>query len=125
MIGVTTATIIILLSGGGEVEHSLTGLKKPVKKNIDDKGRQKLILDESKALSKDLKSLGKEIDGHVENFVKVHADFYSTGADFDFVTEQLVADQKQATKRILDARDVMHEQMTRDEWNAVFQSTEK
>ena len=125
MIGITTATIIVLLNGGGDMGYFLADLKGAVKKNIDDKDRRNLILDEKKALSKELKPLEKEINKHFEDFVKVHADFHSTEADFDVVTEQLVADQKRTTKRILDARDIMHEQMTKEEWTAVFKSEDK
>lgn len=120
MVGVTTAAIIVLLSGGGGVEHFLTDFKKEVKSTIEDKDRQKLILNESKALSKELKSLSKDINGHFDDLVKVHSDFYSSEAGFDSVLKQLVADQKKATTLILDARDAMHEQMTKEEWEAVF-----
>ncbi len=91
MVGITTATIIILLSGGGETEHYLTGLKKGVKNHVEDKGRRELILDESKVLSKNLKSLGKEIEGHFTGLVQVHADFQSVEADFDAADEVVVS----------------------------------
>lgn len=120
MVGVTTAAIIILLSGGGGVEHYLTDLKKEVNKTIEDKDRKKVILNESKALSKELKTLGKEINSHFKDVIQVHADFHATEAAYDAVLKQLVADQNKATALILDARDSMHEQMTKEEWQAVF-----
>jgi hypothetical protein len=124
MVGVTTAAIIILLSGGGDVEHYLTGIKKNVKNHVADKDRRALILDESKQLSKDLKALGKIVDKHIENLTHTHANFQSLEEDFDGITANLLSDQKQASKRMLDARDVMHEQMTREEWEAVFKQTD-
>lgn len=120
MVGITTATIIILLSGGG-ADHYLTDLKGPLKEHVPDKERRSEILDAGKALSKDLKPLGKEIDEHFADFVRVHADYHSMETDFDSATARLVADQKKATQLMLDARDAMHEQMTREEWDAVFQ----
>lgn len=125
MVGITTATIIILLSGGGDVEHYLTGIKKSVKSHVHDKGRRELILDESKQLSKDLKALGQQIDQHVEDLVHIHANFQALENDFDAGTARLVSDQQQAVKLILDARDVMHKQLTREEWAAVFAESDK
>ena len=125
MVGVTTATIIILLSGGGDVEHFLTEVKKGVKEHIEDKDRRKIILSESKDLSKDLKKLGKQIDRHFEDVSDVHADFHSGEDDFDAATAQLVNDQKVLSELILDARDNMKAQMTREEWEAVFAAPEE
>jgi hypothetical protein len=125
MVGITTATIIILLSGGGDVEHYLTDLKKDVKKHVDDKTRRKAILDESKALSKELKTLGKQVDDSIEDIARVHVEFGSEEADFQALTSQLVAQQKEASRLILDARDTMHEQMTREVWEAVFKAAEE
>lgn len=124
MVGITTATIIILLSGGGDVEHYLTDIKKNVKSHVDDTDRRKLILEERKQLSKDLKALGKEVDKHFEALFLAHAAYQSLESDFDAATARLVADQKQTARRMLDARDVMRAQTTEQEWEAIFKVTE-
>ena len=120
MVGITTATIIVLLYGGGDIDHYLTDINKGVKKNIEDKARREIILDESKDLGKALKSLTKEVEQHVEEVIHVHADFHSGEADFDAATAKLVDDQAKATQLILDAREVMRAQTTRKEWEAIF-----
>ena len=122
MVGITIATIFVLVGGGGDVDHFLTDLKKDVKTNVADKNRQKLILGEGKALSKNLKSLGKEINGHFKEYVAVNVDFRATETEFETAINQLITDQKESAKLILDARDAMHEQMTKEEWEAVFKS---
>lgn len=124
MVGITTAAIIVLLSGGGDLEHYLTDLKKEVKIHVTDKEQRGVILDESKQLAKDLKALGKQIDQHIEDLSRTHANFQALEGDYDQVTANLVSDQKQASKRMLDARDVMHAQMSKAEWEAVFKQTD-
>lgn len=125
MVGITAATIIILLSGGSDLQHYLTSVDKSVKKNVVDKDRKKIILQESKDLSKTLKSLNKDINKHVDAILQVHVDFHASENAYDETTAQLVADQAKAADLILDAREVMRAQMTREEWEAVFAKAEE
>jgi len=107
------------------LEFYLTNLKGDVKEHVQDKARQELIIDAGKVLSEDLQTMGKQIDVHFEDLIAVHADFQSIATDLDAATAKLTADQKEVSKLILDARDAMHKQMTKDEWEAVFQTSEK
>ena len=118
---VGTLAILMLLFGGGGLDFYLTNLKGNVKEHVQDKARQELIIDAGDTLSKELQSLGKQIDTHFKDLVVVHADFQSSEKDFDAVAINLMEDQKAASKLVLDARDAMHEQMTKEEWEAVFQ----
>ena len=120
-----TLTLLMLIFGGGGLEFYLTNLKGAVKEHVQDKARQELIIDASEALSSNLQILEKQIDVHFEDLIAVHADFHSIATDFDAVTVNLKADQKEVSQLILDARDTMHKQMTKDEWEAVFQASEK
>ena len=120
-----TLTLLMLIFGGGGLEFYLTNLKSDVKEHVQDKARQELIIDASEALSSNLQTLGKQIDVHFEDLIVVHADFHSIATDFDAATAQLRADQKEVSQLILDARDAMHKQMTKEEWEAVFQASEK
>jgi peptidoglycan hydrolase CwlO-like protein len=121
---IATITALILIFGGGSLEFYLTNLKGDVKDHVADKARQEIIIDASKALSKDLAALAEEVDDHFEDLVEVHSEYGSTESDFDEVTEELKADQKELSRLVLDARDSMHEQMTREEWNVVFAERE-
>lgn len=126
MVGITIATIVVLMgSSGSDVQHYLTNAKARVKSTVQDKSRQKIILKEGKDLNKELKSLSKSIEQHIKELVMLHQNYHATGADFDAITERLIEDQKKAAQFILEARDHMHEQMSREEWNAVFQPAEK
>ena len=118
IIGITA--LFIFLFGGGGLEFYLTNLKDSVKDTVPDKPRQEVILDASKALAKDLESLQKDVVKQFKAYVDVHGNYEATPADFDAVTTRLVSDQQQLGKLVLDARDKMHEQMTADEWRAVF-----
>lgn len=120
-----TLTLLMLIFGGGGLEFYLTNLKGDVKEHVQDKARQELIIDASEALSSNLQTLEKQIDVHFEDLIAVHADFHSIATDFDAATAQLRADQKEVSQLILDARDAMHKQMTKEEWEAVFQASEK
>jgi hypothetical protein len=118
---IATATLLIyLFGGGGSLEFYLTNLKDPVKEHVQDNDRQDAILDASKDLSKELKDLQKEITDQFSDYVDLHSEYDSTAGEFDAVTEKMVASQLQLSKQVLDARDKMHEQMTIDEWRAVF-----
>lgn len=115
-----TALFLFLFGGGGSLEFYLTNLKDPVKAHVQNKDHQDTILDASKALSKELKDIQKDVVDGFKSYVKAHADFESTPADFDAVTDEMVANQLKLAKAVLDARAAMHSQMTEAEWNAVF-----
>ncbi len=119
IIGIT-ALYLFLFGGGGSLEFYLTNLKDPVKEYVQDKERQDVIIEASKALSKELGNIQKEVTDQFNDYVKAHADYESTPEDFDEVTDEMVASQLKLAKQVLDARDKMHEQMTADEWRAVF-----
>jgi hypothetical protein len=113
-------TAFIFLFGGSGLEFYLTNLKDSVKDAVPDKPRQEVILDTSKALAKDLESLQKDVEKQFKAYAEVHGNYEATPADFDAVTARMVSDQQQLSKLVLDARDKMHEQITADEWRAVF-----
>ncbi len=125
MLWAALATYLMMVFGGGGLEFHLTNLKKPVKEHVQDKTCQKEIINESKALAKELQSMGKRVDRDFENFVGVHADFQSLEADFDAAAAKLSEDQAKVAQLSLDARDAMHEQMTKEEWEAVFAKLDK
>jgi len=118
---VGTLTLLMLLFGGGDgLAFYLTNLKGGVKEHVQDKARQEIIIETSKSLSKDLGELAEEIDDHFEDLAEVHSEYDSVASDVDEAIEALKADQKELSRLVLDARDAMHEQMTKDEWDAVF-----
>ena len=119
-----TLAVLIILFSGGSLEFYLTNLKGPVKEHVANKASQEIIIDAGKALAKDLKELGEEIGDDFEELVEVHGEYDSVASDFDEATAQLKADQKELSRLVLDARDVMHDQMTKEEWNAVFAEKE-
>ncbi len=121
---IATITALILIFGGGSLEFYLTNLKGPVKEHVQDKARQEIIIDAGKALAAELAGFEEEINEHFEDLVEVHRAYDSTASDFDEATAKLLADQKKLSRMVLDARDTMHEQMTREEWEAVFQEEE-
>ena len=124
MIVGTLTLLILLFGGGGGLAFYLTNLKGDVKEHVQDKACQEIILDASKALAKDLAALAGEIDDHFEDLAEVHSEYDSAASDFDNVVADLNADQKKLSRLVLDARDAMHEQMTKEEWEAVFAETE-
>lgn len=117
---IAITALFILLFGGGGLEFYLTNLKDSVKDAVPDKPRREEIMDTSKALEKELESLQKDVGKQFKSYVDVHNNYKATPADFDAVTTQLVSDQQKFAKLVLDARYKMHEQMTADEWRAVF-----
>ena len=116
----TLAILIFLFGGGDGLAFYLTNLKGDVKEHVQDKACQEIILDASKALAEDLTALAGEIDDHFEDLAEVHSEYGSVASDFDEVVASLKADQKELSLLVLDARDAMHEQMTKEEWEAVF-----
>lgn len=125
-VGITIAALAVLLGGknGDGPSHFLIDAEKQIKSVVSDKTRRKAILDAIGDLSKNLTVLEKKIEAHLKDYTSVHSDFQSLETDFDEVTAKLVADQATTSKLILDTRETMRELMTREEWNAVFQSSE-
>ena len=117
--------LVALLFLGGNVASTLTGVEKSAKHHVPDKARRETILDAGKQLEKELKSMEKRLNTHFTELVKVHQTYGSVGADFDAITAKLKEDQSATAKAILDARETMREQMTREEWTAVFASAKK
>ncbi len=124
MIWGTLALLILLFGGGDGLAFYLTNLKGDVKEHVQEKAQQTIILDTSKALAQDLAALAGEIDNHFEDLAEVHGEYDSVASDFDEVVAELKVDQKGFSRLVLDARDIMHEQMTKAEWEAVFAEKE-
>lgn len=112
--------IVLLFSSGGGLEFYLTNVKDAVEDHVKDEAKQKVILAASDDLTNQLEVLSKDVEKQFRSYVKVHSDPNSTAADFDEVTAKLVAEQQKMAKMILDARDKMHGQMTKEEWESVF-----
>ena len=70
---IATITALILIFGGGGLEFYLTNIKKPVKEHVQESESRKVILNESKALQKDLKGFRKDIDEHLGDLIDVHS----------------------------------------------------
>ena len=122
---VATLALLMFLFGGGGLEYYLTNLKDDVKEHVVNEASQEKIIEASNALSDHLEELQEGIDEHFKELVRIHTAFKSTATDFDQVSAKLVSDQKMTTQLILDARDTMHAEMTKAEWEAVFQPLEK
>lgn len=126
-VGVTIAALAVLLGGksGGGTSHFLIDMDKQIKSVVQDKNRRNAILSETGNLSKQLKVFEKNINSHLKDYIGVHSDYESKDSDFDSVTACFSADQQQVTKLILDVREKMRELMTKEEWDLVFQPSEK
>jgi hypothetical protein len=119
---IALAAIFALLFGGGSLEFYLTNLKGPVKEYVQDKDRQSAVLDASKELGKELTALQKDAKNQFQDYTDLHADYTSTPADFDAVTDKIVASQLQLSEKVLDARDEIKKNMTAEEWAAIFKT---
>ena len=120
-VGVTTATILLLVFGSGkDLGHYLVNSDKAIKTVVEDKPRRGEILDVTKQLSKDLKKERKVYIAAVEDYLDLHQSYEATSEDFDAQLEEILGQQQQLIETTLDARDKMHERMTADEWHAVF-----
>jgi hypothetical protein len=122
---IATLAALMLIFGGGTLEFYLTNLKSDVKEHVQDKDCQKIIIAAGKTLEKELKELQKDTEDHFAELVEVHSEYDSMPEDYDTAGENLKADQKRLSTLVLDTRDVMKEQMSREEWNAVFQAEDK
>lgn len=124
MIAALLAIFLLLFMGGGLADQ-LVHVDDQAKAHISDKDRREKVIDASNQLNKELETVVKSLNSHFGELVDVNAEYSSTEADFDAVRAKLKSDQAAATKAVLDARDAMHEQMTREEWTAVFTPKEK
>ena len=120
-VGVTTATILMLVFGtGGGLGHYLVNSDKAIKTAVEDKPRRSEVLDITKQLSKDLKKERKVYIAAVEDYLELHQNYETTPDEFDAQLEEILGQQQQLIETTLDARDEMHERMKADEWHSVF-----
>ena len=120
-VGVTTATILLLVFGtGGGLGHYLVNSDKAIKTVVEDKPRRSELMDITKQLGKDLKKERKVYIAAVEDFLDLHQTYETTPDEFDAQLEEILGQQQQLIETTLDARDKMHENMTADEWHSVF-----
>lgn len=122
---IATITALILIFGSGNLEFYLTNLKKPVKEYVVDEVRRDAILEAGKELEEELKGLSKDIEEHFEELIEVHAEYKSATGDYPAAGAMLKTDQNKLTMLVLDTRDAMKENMTRAEWEQVFEAVEK
>jgi hypothetical protein len=121
MIAALLAVFFLLFMSGG-LASQLADIDDQAKEHVAEKARREIIIDASKTLNEELEKVVKSLDEHFGELVDVNADYASTESDFDAVRAKLKTDQTTATQAVLDARDKMHKQMTREEWSAVFAS---
>ena len=120
-VGVTTATILMLVFGtGGGLGHYLVNSDKAIKTAVEDKPRRSEVLDITKQLAKDLKKERKVYIAAVEDYLELHQNYETTPDEFDGQLEEIMGQQQQLIETTLDAREAMKEQMTVDEWHSVF-----
>ena len=120
-VGVTTATILLLVFGtGGGLGHYLVNSDKAIKTVVEDKPRRSEILDVTKQLSKDLKKERKVYIAAVEDYLDLHQTYEAASEDFDAQLEAVMGQQQHLIETTLDAREAMKEHMTADEWYSVF-----
>lgn len=118
---VATATVLILLFGGGNtIENYLVDIKKPVKAAVEKKETVYTILGLSETLEKDLKTQNRELTKLSEAFLDHHIDYNSTMEEFEAVIEEMMAARQKAQEHILETRSRMKNAMTRQEWTQVF-----
>ena len=114
--------LLALLLMGGHGGATLSNIEEGVKDQVPDKVRRAEILDISKQLEDELRTIEKRLNAHFDEFAKVETAYGSVDADFDAVTAKLRDDARDTSKAVLDAREGMREQMTRAEWDAVFKA---
>ena len=120
-VGVTTATILMLVFGtGGGLGHYLVNSDKAIKTAVEDKPRRSEVLDITKQLSKDMKKERKVYIAAVEDYLELHQNYETTPDEFDAQLEEILGQQQQLIETTLDARDEMHERMKAEEWQSVF-----
>jgi transcription termination factor NusB len=106
--------------GGNDFEYKMTDLKKPAKEHIEDGTRRDSVIQASKQLGKDAKALKEEVLEHYEQLVKMHYAYESDAADYDVAGALLKEDYRKLIAGVLDTRDELHKNMTKEEWTEIF-----
>ncbi|MDF7799707.1 hypothetical protein P4C99_09530 [Pontiellaceae bacterium B1224] len=60
------------------------------------------------------------VNADFSQLVRLHRTYSSSVADFGAATKKLKRNLHESMMPVLNARDVMHAQMTEEEWTAVF-----
>lgn len=121
LVGATTATILILVFGGGKgLGHYLANSDKAIKQAVEDKERRSEILKVTKQFSKDLKKEQKAYSSSVEDWLDLHQNYETMPEDFNSQADEIMKQQHRMIETILDTREAMKSNMTAEEWRQVF-----
>ncbi len=117
---IAVTALVLLFTGGQSIPNYLVNIDAPVRAAVKDKETVERILTLSKQLEQQLLAQSKRVSELRSSFLDLHADYDTTEADFNAITEKMIAAGKEGQKSILDARTAMRKLMTREEWNGVF-----
>jgi hypothetical protein len=115
-------TLIASLLGGDGLNYHLAHIEESVKEYVQDTERQNAVFAAGKELEEQMSEIWKAYSKEAEAFFEINNSYEAKPEDFDERTDKLLTVQEQVKTSVLNARDKMHEQMTEEEWNAVFRT---
>ena len=120
MIIATTYLIMSLFGGGGLDLYSLEYLQPKIEQYVVAEDRQDILVDLLKAEQNKQKEFNKQATTSGKKMLKLNKNYDATAAEFsaaaDDIEQQLLAMQE----RHITLRFALKENMTREEWAAVF-----
>ena len=120
MIIATTYLIMSLFGGGGLDLYSLEYLQPKIEQYVVAEERQDILIDLLKAEQKKQKEFNKQATTSGKKMLKINKDQDATAAEFSAASDSIEQQLLSMQERQLTLRFALKENMTRDEWAAVF-----
>lgn len=117
------ALMTILFLGGGSGSNLMafiSEVNKEVKVTVVDEDRREAALDTLKAMKQHLKEQGKAKDAVFKRLKQVLQDHSVSGDSVEAIWAEHFSSTHDANRKLADLRFELREQLTREEWEAVF-----
>ena len=120
MVIATTYLIMSLFGGGGLDLYSLEYLQPKIEQYVVAEDRQDILIDLLKAEQKKQKEFNKQATTSGKKMLKINKDQDATAAEFSATSDSIEQQLLNMQERQITLRFALKENMTREEWAAVF-----
>lgn len=117
------ALMTIMLLGGGGLEVFSKEQRKLAQEMIEDEDRASAVVGEMKSAQKSFNDTSKQIGKLIKSFKKIDSDHDAGRAELEPLLRQGDQVRVEAQKVLIDAIFEMRQQMTPEEWSAVYRAS--
>lgn len=118
---IATTYLILSIFGGGDLDlYSLEYLQPKIEQYVVAEDRQDILVDLLKDEQDKQKEFNKQATTIGKKMLKINKDYDATAAEFSAASDEVEQQLLNMQERQITLRFALKENMTRDEWSAVF-----